>query len=171
VLSTGHSCIAPSGEQSALGREPTHPWHAPLDSSTLGRPPFQRGTNQWGEWTAPRGESHKRSSAHGEQWPRWCLQPGIRKTQSPTNTSLAARDEAPRSSSPYSGVPSAPRTAAPRTGRRRITGSLQHLPQDAGKTLSCKSVRVGTCVPSFRGIMRSHLCKGKRKRKRKRIIK
>jgi hypothetical protein len=48
-------------------------------------------------------------------------------------------------------------------GRRRITGSLQHLPQDAGKTLSCKSVRVGMCVPSFRGFVISHLCKGKRK--------
>jgi hypothetical protein len=48
-------------------------------------------------------------------------------------------------------------------GRRRITGSLQHLPQNAGKTLSCMSVRVGMCVPSFRGFMRSHLCKGKGK--------
>jgi hypothetical protein len=56
-------------------------------------------------------------------------------------------------------------------GRRRITGSLQHLPQDAGKTLSCKPVRVGMCVPSFRGSVRSHLCKGKHKRKRKRITK
>jgi hypothetical protein len=52
-------------------------------------------------------------------------------------------------------------------GRRRITGSLQHLPQDAGKTLSCKSVRVGMCVPSFRGFVISHLCKGKRKWKEK----
>jgi hypothetical protein len=34
-------------------------------------------------------------------------------------------------------------------GRRRITGSLNHFPQDAGKALSCKSVRVGMCVPSF----------------------
>jgi hypothetical protein len=51
-------------------------------------------------------------------------------------------------------------------GRRRITGSLQHLPQDAGKTLSCKPVCVGMCVPSFRGFVRSHLCKGKSKRKR-----
>jgi hypothetical protein len=56
-------------------------------------------------------------------------------------------------------------------GRHRVTGSLKYLPQDAGKTLSCKSVRVGMCVPSFRGIVRSHLCKGKRKRKRKRITK
>jgi hypothetical protein len=56
-------------------------------------------------------------------------------------------------------------------GRHHITGSLQHLPQNAGKTLSCKSVRVGMGVPSFRGFMRSHLCKGKRKRKRKRITK
>jgi hypothetical protein len=30
---------------------------------------------------------------------------------------------------------------------------------------------VGMCVPSFRGLVRSHLCKGKRKRKRKRIKK
>jgi hypothetical protein len=56
-------------------------------------------------------------------------------------------------------------------GRRRITGSLQHLPQNAGKTLSCKSVHVGMCTPSFRGLVRSHLCKGKRKLKRKRIKK
>jgi hypothetical protein len=56
-------------------------------------------------------------------------------------------------------------------GRRRITGSLQHLPQNAGKTLSRKSVRVGMCVPSFRGLVRSHLCKGKRKQKRKIINK
>jgi hypothetical protein len=54
-------------------------------------------------------------------------------------------------------------------GRRRITGSLKYLPQDAGKTLSCKSVCVGLCIPSFRGIVRSHLCKGKRKRKRKKL--
>jgi hypothetical protein len=39
-------------------------------------------------------------------------------------------------------------------GRRHITGSLQHLPQDAEKTLSCKSIRVGMCVPSFRGYVR-----------------
>jgi hypothetical protein len=56
-------------------------------------------------------------------------------------------------------------------GRRRITGSLQYLPQNAGKTLSCKPVRVGLCVPSFRGFVGIHLCKGKRKRKRKRITK
>jgi hypothetical protein len=56
-------------------------------------------------------------------------------------------------------------------GRRRITGSLKYLPQDAGKTLSCKSVRVGLCVPSFRGSVRSHLCMVKRKQNRKRITK
>jgi hypothetical protein len=56
-------------------------------------------------------------------------------------------------------------------GRRRITGSLKYLPQDAGKTLSCKSIRVGMCVPSFRGSMRSHLCTVKHKQKRKRITK
>jgi hypothetical protein len=56
-------------------------------------------------------------------------------------------------------------------GRHRITGSLQHLPQNVGKTLSCKPVRVGMCVSSFRGFVRSHLCKGKRKRKRKIITK
>jgi hypothetical protein len=56
-------------------------------------------------------------------------------------------------------------------GRHRITGSRQHLPQNAAKTLSCKSVHVGMCVPSFRGFVRSHLCKGKRKRKRKTITK
>jgi hypothetical protein len=33
-------------------------------------------------------------------------------------------------------------------GRRRITGSVKYLPQNAGKTLSCKSIRVGLCVPS-----------------------
>jgi hypothetical protein len=54
-------------------------------------------------------------------------------------------------------------------GRRRITGSLKYLPQDVGKTLSCKPVRVGLCVPSFRGIVRSHLCKGKRKQKEKEL--
>jgi hypothetical protein len=36
-------------------------------------------------------------------------------------------------------------------GRRRIPSSLQYLPQNAGKALACKSVRVGMCVPSFRG--------------------
>jgi hypothetical protein len=56
-------------------------------------------------------------------------------------------------------------------GRCRITGSLQHVPQNAGKTLSSKSVRVGMCVPSFRGLVRSHLCKGKRKIKRIKKIK
>jgi hypothetical protein len=40
-----------------------------------------------------------------------------------------------------------------------------------GKTLSCKPVYVGVCVPSFRGYVRSHLCKGKHKRKIKRITK
>jgi hypothetical protein len=39
----------------------------------------------------------------------------VSETRSPTNASLAARDEAPRSSSPYNEVPDAPRTAAPRT--------------------------------------------------------
>jgi hypothetical protein len=72
---TGHSCIAPSGEQSTVGKEPIHPWHAPLGPSTLGRPPFQRETSQWDELTALMGESHKRSSARGEQWTRWYLQP------------------------------------------------------------------------------------------------
>jgi hypothetical protein len=52
-------------------------------------------------------------------------------------------------------------------GRHRVTCSLQHLPQDVGKDLSCKSVSVGMCVPSFRGSVRSHPCTGKRKRKRK----
>jgi hypothetical protein len=56
-------------------------------------------------------------------------------------------------------------------GRRRITGSLQYLPQNAGKTLACKSIRVEMRVPSFLGFVRSHLCKGKRRRKRKRITK
>jgi hypothetical protein len=56
-------------------------------------------------------------------------------------------------------------------GRRSITGSLQYLAQNTGKTLSCKPVCVGTCVPSSRGFVRSHMCKGKRKRKRKRITK
>jgi hypothetical protein len=56
-------------------------------------------------------------------------------------------------------------------GRHHITAPLQYLPQNAGKTLSCKSIRVGMCVPPFRGFVRSHLCKGKRKRKRKRITK
>jgi hypothetical protein len=54
-------------------------------------------------------------------------------------------------------------------GRRRVTGSLKHLPQDTGKTLSCKSVRVGLCVPSFRGSVRSHLCMVKRKYKEKEL--
>jgi hypothetical protein len=56
-------------------------------------------------------------------------------------------------------------------GRRRITGSLQHFPQDAGKALSWTSVRVGMCVPSFRGSVRSHLCTGKRKWKKKKNYK
>jgi hypothetical protein len=52
-------------------------------------------------------------------------------------------------------------------GRRSVTGSLQYLPQNAGKTISCKPVCVGMCVPSFRGYVRSHLFKGKCKRKKK----
>jgi hypothetical protein len=52
-------------------------------------------------------------------------------------------------------------------GRHSVTGPMQYLPQNAGKALSCKPVYVGMCVPSFRGYVRSHLCKGKRKRKKK----
>ena len=56
-------------------------------------------------------------------------------------------------------------------GRRSVTCSLQYLPQNAGKALSCKTVYVGMCVPSVGGYVRSHLCKGKCKRKRKGIPK
>jgi hypothetical protein len=48
-------------------------------------------------------------------------------------------------------------------GRRRVTSSLKYLPQDTGETLSCKSVRVGLCIPFVRGSVRSHLCTVKRK--------
>jgi hypothetical protein len=54
-------------------------------------------------------------STHAEQSPRSCPQPGIQRTQSPANASLAVGDEAPGSSSPYSGALDASRTAAPRT--------------------------------------------------------
>jgi hypothetical protein len=47
--------------------------------------------------------------------------------------------------------------------RRRVTGPLKHLPQDTGKTLSCKPVSVGLYTPFARGSVRSHLCTFKRK--------
>jgi hypothetical protein len=53
-------------------------------------------------------------------------------------------------------------------GRRSITCSLQYLPQDEGKALSCETVCVGICVSSVSGYVGSHLCKGKCKRKTKR---
>jgi hypothetical protein len=53
-------------------------------------------------------------------------------------------------------------------GRCCVTRSLQYLPQDEGKTLSCETVCVGMCVPSVSGYVGSDLCKGKCKRKRNR---
>jgi hypothetical protein len=52
-------------------------------------------------------------------------------------------------------------------GRRSVTRSLQYFPQNAGKALSRKTVYVGMCVPSVGGYVRSHMCKGKCKRKEK----
>ena len=98
-----------------LFRSPRCPWHAPLGPSTLGHPPSQRGTSQWGEWTTPRGGIRKKWSIREVQSPRSYPQPVIQRTQSPVNASLAAGDEAPGSSSPYSGALGASRTAAPRT--------------------------------------------------------
>jgi hypothetical protein len=48
-------------------------------------------------------------------------------------------------------------------GRRRVTNSLKYLPQNTGKTLSCKPISVGQCIPFVRGSVRSHLCTVKRK--------
>jgi hypothetical protein len=52
-------------------------------------------------------------------------------------------------------------------GRCSVTRSLQYLPQNAGKALSCETVCVRMWAPSISGYVGSHLCKGKCKRKEK----
>jgi hypothetical protein len=110
----------------------------------LGRPPSQRGTSQWGEWTAPRGGIRRKWSIREEQSPRSYPQPSIQRTQSPANASLAAGDEAPGSSSPYNGALGASRTAAPRTGEASCNQPLEVPPTKYGENPLVQARQCGT---------------------------
>ena len=76
--------------------------------------------------------------------PRSCPQPGIQKTQSPVNASLAAGDEAPRSSSPYSGALGASQTAAPCTEEVSCIRPPEVPPTKCGESPLMQARQCGT---------------------------
>src|SRR5688572_17364510 len=83
-------------------------------------------------------------STHAEQSPRSCPQPGIQRTQSLVNASLAVGDEAPGSSSPYNGALDASRTAAPRTEEASCIRPPEVPPTKCGESPLVQACQCGT---------------------------